>query len=169
MGWEQAINSTVSQPISATNFLSFSTDRKKNEALVKSYDLKQGIYESVEDYNKRMAEFRAQLAKKIREENTTTAEKKYNDILGLYLAQTKDPSKMEQGLGQLKSLFRFANFNNLDNTFDEKLYLAKQQLALTENRLSKIKNGQEDDSRSTSNPMLYSGEFQNLGERDFLS
>ena len=63
MGGEQAINSIVSQPISATNFLSFSTDRKKYEALLNSYDLKQGIYESVEDYNKRMAEFRMKLAK----------------------------------------------------------------------------------------------------------
>ena len=169
MSWEQAIGSTVSQPISSASFLTFNTDRKKLEALANTYDLKQGIYESVEDYNKRMAEFRARLAKQIREENTTTAEKKYNDILSLYLAQTKDPSKMEQGIGQLQSLFRFANFNNIDKSFDEKLYLAKQQMALTENRLSRLKNGQEDNTRSTSNPMLYDGSFQNLGERDFLS
>ena len=154
---------------SSASFFTFGTDRKKLEALANTYDLKQGIYESVEDYNKRMAEFRARLAKQIREENTTTAEKKYNDILSLYLAQTKDPAKMEQGIGQLQSLFRFANFNNIDKSFDEKLYLAKQQMALTENRLSRLKNGQEDNTRSTSNPMLYSGEFQNLGERDFLS
>ena len=169
MGGEQAINSIVSQPISATNFLSFSTDRKKYEALLNSYDLKQGIYESVEDYNKRIAELRMELAKQIREENTTTAEKKYNDILSLYLGQTNDPAKMQQGIDQLRSLFRFSYFNNLDKSFDEKLGLAKQQLALTENRLSRLKNGQEDDTRTTTNPMLYSGEFQNLGERDFLS
>ncbi len=169
MGGEHAIKAAASQPISNINFLSSSMDRKKYEALLSAYDLKQGIYESVEDYNKRMAEFRMQLAKQIREENTTTAEKKYNDILSLYLAQTKDPAKMEQGLSQLQSLFRFANFNNINNSFDEKLYLAKQQMALTENRLSRLKNGKEDDTRTTSNPMLYSGEFQPPGERDFLS
>lgn len=166
---EQAFLSTVSQPISAINTLRFNSDYKKNEALQKSNALTQGIYESVEAYQERMKQWRAEHAKKIAAENTTTAEKKYQDILSLYLNQTNDPKQMERGLSELQSLFRFTQFNNLNTSFDNKLHLAQKQERIVSERLYKYKNGQEADNSSVSNPMLYSGEFQNAGERDFLS
>lgn len=169
MGGEQAIKAAASQPISAISTLKFNTETRLQNVLERTEETQRRIFESIEAYNERMKTFYAQRAKQIREENTNIAEKKYNEIAGLYLTQTNDPAKMQQGIDQLQSLFRFSYFNNLDKSFDEKLGLAKQQLALTENRLSRLKNGQEDDTRTTSNPMLYSGEFQNLGERDFLS
>lgn len=166
---EQSFLPTVSQPISTINMLRFNADYKKNEALQKTNILMQGIYESTEAYQERMKQWRAENAKKIAAENTTTAEKKYQDILSLYLNQTTDPKQMERGLSELQSLFRFTQFNNINNSFDNKLYLAQKQEKVVSERLYKYKNGKETDSGPVSNPMLYSGEFQNAGERDFLT
>ena len=164
---EHAFLSVASQPISATGSVKYYSDQRQ-KLLAKTDGLQQNIYESVEAYQERMKKFNEERLKRLEAENTTTAEKKYNDILSKYLTQTTDVSTMEKGLSELKSLFRFANFNKLNTSFDDNLYLAKKQENVISNRLYKLKNGQEDDSAKTSNPMLYSGEFQQEGERNFL-
>ena len=164
---EHAFLSVASQPISATGSVKYYSDQRQ-QLLAKTDGLQQNIYESVEAYQERMKKFNEERLKCLEAENTTTAEKKYNDILSKYLTQTTDVSTMEKGLSELKSLFRFANFNKLNTSFDDNLYLAKKQENVISNRLYKLKNGQEDDSAKTSNPMLYSGEFQQEGERNFL-
>ncbi len=164
---EHAFLSVASQPISATGSVKYYSDQRQ-QLLAKTDGLQQNIYESVEAYQERMKKFNEERLKRLEAENTTTAEKKYNDILSKYLTQTTDVSTMEKGLSELKSLFRFANFNKLNTSFDDNLYLAKKQENVISNRLYKLKNGQEDDSAKTSNPMLYSGEFQQEGERNFL-
>ncbi len=164
---EHAFLSVASQPISATGSVKYYSDQRQ-QLLAKADGLQQNIYESVEAYQERMKKFNEERLKRLEAENTTTAEKKYNDILSKYLTQTTDVSTMEKGLSELKSLFRFANFNKLNTSFDDNLYLAKKQENVISNRLYKLKNGQEDDSAKTSNPMLYSGEFQQEGERNFL-
>ena len=165
---EQAFNSVVSQPISAIRGISYSTDTKRQEALQRSAGLTQGIYESVDAYHDRMKKFYEEHAKKVEAENTAIAEKRYNEILSQYLNSTNDVSKLEKGLSDLQSLFRFANFNKLNSSFDNNIYLAKKQENLMSNKLYKIKNGQEDTSSNSSNPMLYSGDYQEPGKRDFL-
>ena len=76
---------------------------------------------------------------------------------------------LQSQLGEMQALFRFANFNTLDASFDANLYAVQNQARLTENTLYKLKNGQDDNTGSSNNPMLYDGSFQNVGERDFLS
>ena len=164
---EHAFLSVASQPISATESVKYYSDQRQ-QLLERTNSIQRGIYESVEAYYERMKKFNEERLKRLEAENTTTAEKKYNDILSQYLTQTTDISTMEKGLSDLKSLFRFASYNKLNTSFDDNLYLAKKQENVISNRLYKLKNGQEDDSAKTSNPMLYSGEFQQEGERNFL-
>ena len=164
---EHAFLSVASQPISATESVKYYSDQRQ-QLLERTNSIQRGIYESVEAYYERMKKFNEERLKRLEAENTTTAEKKYNDILSQYLTQTTDISTMEKGLSDLKSLFRFASYNKLNTSFDDNLYLAKKQENVIYNRLYKLKNGQEDDSAKTSNPMLYSGEFQPEGQRNFL-
>ena len=178
MGFESGISSNISQSVGNNTYNNnFNLERRLELLRQNSYDTTQGMYESVDAYRERIAKFRAQLLLKIKKENTAIAEKKYNDILSLYLSQTNDPAKMQQGLNQLNSLFTFADYNKLDKSFEEKLYLAQKQNYAISERMYRIKNGQRD-TETVSNPMLYGGEakpslyngdFQNEGERDFLS
>lgn len=166
---EHAFLSNVSQPISAVSSINNSREQKLARAAQWQQSFTQGIYESIEAYHERMKQFQEERLKRLDAENTKTAEKKYNDIMNKYLTQSTDVSAMEKGLGDLQSLFRFAQFNKINKSFDDNLYLAKKQQNVLSNRLYKIKNGQEEDSGRTSNPMLYSGDFQEEGKRDFLS
>ena len=169
MGGEHALYGVASQPISSVTALNFSTDYKKQQAMQNAGTLAQGLYESVEAYQERMKQWYAEQAKKIREENTTTAEKKYQEIAYQVSKNLTDPVALQSQLGEMQALFRFANFNTLDASFDANLYAVQNQARLTENTLYKLKNGQDDDTGSSTNPMLYDGSFQNVGERDFLS
>lgn len=168
MAWGDMIRATAAQPVSNTAGLTLSTDNKKQEAMRNAGTLARGIYESVEDYQKRMQQWRAEQAKKIAAENTTTAERKYQEIAYQFSKNSTDPAMLQRQLSDMQSLFRFTTFNNLDRSFDTKLTLARSQALLTENKLYKLKSGKEDNGAST-NPMLYDGSFQNVGERDFLS
>ena len=166
---EHSLYGVVSQPISSVTAFNFSTDYKKQQAMQNAGTLAQGFYESVEAYQERMKQWYAEQAKKIREENTTTAEKKYQEIAYQVSKNLTDPVALQSQLGEMQALFRFANFNTLDASFDDNLYAAQNQARLTENTLYKLKNGQGDNTGSSTNPMLYDGSFQNVGERDFLS
>lgn len=168
MGANDAIKAAASQPIGKTVGLGLSADYKKQQALMNSYNTTRGIYESVEAYQERIAKFRLELAKKIKEENTTIAEKKYNEIQDLALFKTNDPWKLKQGLNQISSLKNF-NCWNITNPID--LSTIEQQQQTAEEKLYKLKQGQQTDTNtaSTSGTKLYNGTFQNQGERDFLS
>lgn len=168
MAWGDAIRAAAAQPVSDTAGLTLSTDTKKQEAMRNAGTLARGLYESAEAYQKRMQQWRAEHAKKIAAENTTTAERKYQEIAYQFSKNPTDPAMLQRQLGDMQSLFRFTTFNNLDNSFDNKLTLAKSQALLTEQKIYKLKNGQND-NRGTTNPMLYDGSFQDAGERDFLS
>lgn len=167
MGYE-AIKATASQPISNTAGLTLSADYKKYQALLNAGNLTRHIGESVEAYQERMAKFRLELAKQIREENTTTAEKRFRDIQNLRLFQTSDPLTLQQGQSEIESLLRFTYFNNT-NPLD--FSGIKAQQAAVEARLASLKKGLEPENTTTNkgSSTLYSGEFQNVGERDFLS
>lgn len=169
MGGEQALYSVVSQPVSSTAGLSFSFNYKREQAMQNAGTLAQGLYESVEAYQERMKQWYAEHAKKILEENTTTAEKRYKEIAYQVSKNSTDPAMLQRQLGDMQALFRFANFNKLDVSFNDNLYAAQNQARLTENTLYKLKNGQNDNSGSTTNPMLYDGSYQEPGARDFLT
>ena len=114
-------------PIQSINPTENGLDTKKQKAIVASYTLTQGIYESTEAYQQRLAQFRAELARK----------------------------RLQFNKGA-----------------DDGIYLVRQQMALTENKLAKLKTGENDNStvqspiRATSS---YNFEYQNPGERDFLA
>lgn len=167
MGYE-SIKATASQPISNSVGLSLSSDYKKYQALMNASSLTRGIHESVEAYQERMAKFRLELAKQIREENTTTAEKRFRDIQNLNLFNTNDPLALRQGQSEIESLLRFTYFNNT-NPLD--LTGIKAQQTAVEARLASLKKGLEPENNTTNkgSSTLYNGEWQGIGQRDFLS
>ncbi len=167
MGANDAIKAVTSQPIGETVGLRLSTDYKKQQALIYSYHTTRGIYESIEAYQERMAKFRLELAKKIKEENTTIAEKKYNEIQDLALFKTNDPWKLNQGLNQIASL-KFFTCYHTTNPLD--LSSIEQQQRAVETKLYNMKNGKETEyTATTSDSQLYNGEWQGVGQRNFLS
>lgn len=166
---EQALYSVASQPVSSAAGLTFSSDYKKQQAMQNAGTQARQMFESVEAYKERMNQWNIEHAKKVREENTTTAEKKYREIAYQVSKNSTDPAMLQRQLGDMQALFRFANFNNLDVSFNNNLYAAQNQARLTENTLYKLKNGQNDNSGSTTNPMLYDGSYQEPGARDFLT
>ena len=162
MGYEAIIKATASQPISNFVGFSLSSDDKKYQAHL-------NLHKSVEEYQERMAKFRLKLAKQIREENTTTAEKRFRDnIQRRNLFETDDPFALRQGQSEIESLLRFIYFNNT-NPLD--LSGIKAQQAAVEARLASLKKGLEPEDNTTNkgSPTLYNGAFQNPGERDILS
>jgi len=168
MGAPEAIKATASQPVGEATSLRFSVDYKKYQALMNASYMVRGAYESVEAYQERMAKFRLELAKQIREENTTIAENRYRDIQDLALFKSNDPFVLRQGQSEIESLLRFTYFNNtnpLDLTG-----LRAQQLNV-ETRLASLKRGLEPEynSEPSSGGTLYSGEFQGVGQRDFFA
>lgn len=167
MGYE-SIKAVASQPISNSVGLSLSSDYKKYQALMNASSLTRGIRESVEAYQERIAKFRLELAKQIREENTTTAEKRFRDIQSWNLFKTNDQFALRQGQSEIESLLRFTHFNNT-NPLD--LSGIKAQQAAVEARLASLKKGLEPEYNTTNkgSATLYNGEFQNAGERDILS
>lgn len=169
MGGEQALYGVASQPISSVTALNFSTDYKKQQALnnIKMSPLFQ--LEAVIEHQKYEKMWREEHEKKLIEENTTTAEKKYQEIAYQVSKNLTDPVALQSQLGDMQTLFRFVRYNKVDLSFNDNLYLAQNQARLTENTLYKLKNGQDDNTGSSTNPMLYDGSFQNVGERDFLS
>ena len=100
MGANDAVKAVASQPIGEAVGLGLSADYKKYQALMNSYNTAPGIYESIEAYQKRMQEFRANLKKRIIAQNTKIAEKQYLEIQDLALFQTNDPWKLRQGQNQ---------------------------------------------------------------------
>ncbi len=165
---EQAFTSVVSQPISAVRAINYNADYKKQAALENSKATTQRLFESVEAYHERMNQFQLERKKRIEADNTATAEKLFKEAQSLALSAGNDPSKLAKCDDILASLFRFNSFNKLNKNFDDGLYLAKKQERVVENKLYKIKQGSDDGSRESSNPMLYDGTFQGQGQRNFL-
>ena len=168
MGANDAIKAVASQPIGETVGLRLSADYKKYQALMNSYNTTQGIYESIEAYQKRMQEFRENLKKRIIAQNTKIAEKQYLEIQDLALFQTNDPWKLQQGQNQISALKRFTNWN-ITKPLD--MTLIAQQQATVEEKLYQLKKGQQAESEgdSTTGASLYNGEWQGIGQRNFLS
>lgn len=177
MGSNDAIKGMVSQslPIGKINPIYITADYKKQQALLNSKELAQGIYESVDDYYKRRAEFLAEHNKKIQAENTQVAEKKYNGITNLNIWNTNDLSKLQNAQNQLSSLFRFTQFNKLDPTFDNQIYLAKKLQTQTDERIAQIKKSGEAQTGDkitygyNNNSNYAAIDFQNSGERDIIA
>ena len=177
MGSFDAIKGMAAQsvPIRETNPIYAFTDYKRQQAMLNSSRLAQGIYESVDDYYKRIAEFRAEHAKKIEAENTTVAEKKYNAIANLDIWNTNDLSTLQNAQNQFASLFRFTHFNNLNPNFDHQIYLAKRGQRDVETRIAQIEQNGEAQSGTKltgsydSSSNYAAVEFQNTGERDILA
>lgn len=173
----QPIQGLIAQsvPIGKINPIYNSADYKRQQALVNSSQLTQGIYESIEDYQKRLADFRAEQAKKIQEENTKTAEKKYRDIANLNVWNTNNLTTLQNAQNQLSSFFRFNQFNTLNPSFDNQIYLAKKLQSQVEERMTQIKqNGKAPSGNRlvdnyNQNPNYAATEFQSLGERDILA
>ena len=165
MGAYDAIKVAASQPIGEAKRLRSSIDYKKYQALMNSANT---THESNEAYQERMAKFRLKLAKQIREENTTTAEKRYKEILSKNLFQSNDAFALKQGQNEIESLLRFTYFNNT-NPLD--LSGIKAQQSAVEARLASLKKGLEPENNTPNknSTTLYNGEWQGLGQRDFLS
>lgn len=169
MALGDAIRAAASQPVGETAGLSFSSNYKREQAMQNAGTQARNMFESIEAYQERMKIWKEEHAKKIREENTTTAEKKYREIAYQVSKNSTDPAMLQRQLVDMRALFRFANFNNLDTSFSGNLSAAKNQARLTENTLYKLKNGQNYNTGSTTNPMLYDGSYQAPGSRDFLT
>ena len=160
-------------PIQSINPTGNGLDTKKQKAIVASYTLTQGIYESTEAYQQRMAQFRAELARKSKEENTEKLNKKIED-LKLFDFNTTDKAALQRHLSELQSVSRsyYSPLLQFNKGADDGIYLVRQQMALTENKLAKLKTGEEDKSTSQnpiSSASRYNFEYQNPGERDFLA
>ena len=112
MGQFDAIKgmAALSVPVSEINPIYSGTDSKRQQALLNSSQLAQGIYESVDDYYKRRAEFLAEQNKKIQAENTAIAQKKYNNVANLDIWNTNNLSTLQNAQNQLASFFRFLVF-----------------------------------------------------------
>ena len=147
MGQFDAIKgmAALSVPVSEINPIYSGTDLKRQQALLNSSQLAQGIYESVDDYYKRRAEFLAEQNKKIQAENTAIAQKKYNNVAKLDIWNTN-------------------NLSTLQNAWQRDL----------ETRIAQIKQNGEAPSGSRlignyDNSSNYAAvDFQDSGFRDFL-
>ncbi len=176
MGQFDAIKgmAALSVPVSEINPIYSGTDSKRQQALLNSRQLAQGIYESVDDYYKRRAEFLAEQNKKIQAENTAIAQKKYNNVANLDIWNTNNLSTLQNAQNQLASFFRFTHFNNLNPNFDNQIYLAKKGQRELETRIAQIKQNGEAPSGSRlignyDNSSNYAAvDFQDSGFRDFL-
>ena len=165
---EQAFIGTVSQPVSQIYHSNYNgADYKRQLALQNAADTVQGIHESVEAYQKRMAEFRAKLNEERIKANTEEAERRYLAFQNINPFNTNDLKKIEYALSDCQSLFMFNQFNKIDKSFNDKLYAAKKQLAALQERKLQLENGE---NPSNSNGPNWAGtEFQEFGKRDILS
>ena len=163
---EQAFNSLASQPISSMNGIQISADYKKQMAMLNAATTTRRIYETVESYQKRMAEFQAKLSKERLEARTQEAEKQYAALQKLDLFSIKDPRKLEYAISDYQTLFRYNQFNQLSN-FDNKIYDAKKQYSAAIERKNELENGEDNSSSRVKN--YAAADFQKPGERDFLS
>ena len=169
MGSEQAIKAVASQPISAISTLKFNTETRLQNVLERTEETQRRIFESIEAYNERMKAFYAERAKRLAEERQHNVEKRSEEIASLGLLNTQDPATMREGLSQITSLLNYATYHKLPASVENVVYNAKTLGREVENKLYNYKKGENYSSTGTSNPMLYNGDFQNLGERDFLS
>ena len=169
MGQFDAIKgmAALSVPVSEINPIYSGTDSKRQQALLNSSQLAQGIYESVDDYYKRRAEFLAEQNKKIQAENTAIAQKKYNNVANLDIWNTNNLSTLQNAQNQLASF-------NLNPNFDNQIYLAKRGQRDLETRIAQIKQNGKAPSGSRlignyDNSTNYAAvDFQDSGFRDFL-
>ena len=166
---EQAIYALASAqvPIQGIKPLFNSADYKKNLALKESAELSDRLRGNVTDYYKRMAQFSAELEEKRMAEREEDANKRWKEIEGMNLGYTTDPYKLKYGLDRLSSFFRFAQFNKLPKSVDEQIYASKKLFAQNEERYAQIKEGKE--AKNGENPIYMAAEFQNVGERNFLT
>ena len=164
----QAFLGTVSQPVSAIHYINNnSADYKRQLALQKATDTVQGIHESVEAYQKRMAEFREKLNQERIKANTEEAERRFRAIQMQNPFNTTDLRKLEYALSDYQSLFLFNQFNKLDKSFGEKLYTAQKQLTAVNERKQKLENGEN--PQNSNGPSSAGADYQAPGYRDILS
>lgn len=163
---EQAFNSVASQPISTMSGIQTTADYKKQMAMLNAATTTRRIHETVETYQKRMAEFRAKLSQERLEARTQEANKQYAAIQKMNLFTTNDPQKLRYGLNDLETLFRYNQFNKLNN-FDNKIFTAKSLYKELSHRKEELENGE---NGKTSKGTNYLGsDFQNPGERNIIS
>lgn len=156
-----------SVPIQGIQPLFNSADYKKNLAMKESAQLANGLRGNATDYYKRMAEFNTKLNEKRMSEREADADKRWREIENMNLGQTSDPYKLKYGLDRLNSFFRFAQFNTMPKSVDNQIYASKKLFNQNTERYAQIKEGKEADNGE--NPLYMASEFQNAGERNFLT
>lgn len=123
-----------SDPIQQKQLLAFYT----------SSQLSRGIHESIEDYNKRLEQYRTELAEKIKEQNTEILQ---NKIRGIDPSVSPNLSNLKNAKSQIDSLkfWQFA-LEKYDSSLDGQIAKLKKQQGLIQQKIDELKKGKEDGS-----------------------
>lgn len=118
------------------------TLQKQMLTLYTTSQLSRGVNESIEDYNKRMEQYRAELAERIKEQNTEILQQK---IRGISPTIGNDMSSLKNANSQIDSLkfWQFA-LERYDTSLDGQIAKLKQQQSLIQQKIDELKKGKED-------------------------
>ena len=114
--------------------------QKQMQAYYTTSLLSRGMLESVEDYNKRIQQYREELAEKIKEENTKILQ---NKLLGIDPTINTNMQNLQNANSQIDSL-KFWQFvlNRYDTSLDGKIAQLKNQQALIQQKIAELQKGQ---------------------------
>lgn len=116
--------------------------QKQLLTLYTTSQLSRGVNESIEDYNKRMEQYRTELAEKIKEQNSEILQKQ---IQGIKEPVSNDMLSLKNANSQIDSL-KFWQFvlDRYDNSLDGQIAKLKQQQNLIQKKIDELKKGKED-------------------------
>ena len=119
--------------------------QKQMQAFYTTSQLSRGATESIEEYNKRIEQYRAELQEKIKAQNTEILQKK---ITGIDPNISSNMEDLKNAYAQIDSLkfWQFA-LDRYDNSLDGQIAKLKKQQNLIQQKIDELKKGKEDGSR----------------------
>ncbi len=119
--------------------------QRQMQAYYTSTQLSRGAMESVEDYNKRIEQYKAELQEKLKAENTELLK---NKIAGISPSINSDMDDLKNANSQINSLkfWQFA-LDRYDTSLDGEIARLKKQQNLIQQKIEELKKGKQDGSR----------------------
>lgn len=119
--------------------------QKQMQAYYTTTQLTRGMTESIEDYNKRIQQYREELAEKIKEENTKILQ---NKLLGIDPTINANMQNLKNANSQIDSLkfWQFA-LDRYDTSLDGQIAKLKNQQALIQQKIAELQKGQGQDEK----------------------
>ncbi len=119
--------------------------QKQLQAFYTTSQLSRGATESIEDYNKRLEQYRAELQEKIKAQNTELLQ---NKIAGINPSINSNMEDLKNAYSKIDSLkfWQFA-LDRYDNSLDGQIAKLKRQQNLIQQKIDELKKGKEDGSR----------------------